>query len=169
MPNWHATSDVCEASHCVRTKNWKSLFTCWWLMITKSAEIFFFYNTLNWMTNLKWPLCWNLVLGIAVNSAPAFSFDFTTSYGDSLMRLCTLQCFITGLSAVLYHVSMAINHFRGLGSPNILSQHHHRRQVELIEKKLWKRRKKNGTQHLQSLTEDIGEKIEYRLSNLNLK
>lgn len=32
-----------------------------------------------------------------------------------------------------------------------------------------KEREERGTQHLQSLAEDIGGKIEYRLSNLNPK
>lgn len=53
-----------------------------------------------------------------------------------------LQCFISGLSAELCRVSVAINHFRGSRQPDILSQCHHRRQVELIEKKLWKRRER---------------------------
>lgn len=59
---------------------------------------------------------------------------------DISLHVAILHCFISGLRAELYHVS--INDFRGLGRPNILSQHHHRRQVELIEKKLWKRREK---------------------------
>lgn len=61
-------------------------------------------------------------------------------FSDEALCTAVPQCFIPGLGALLYHVSMAINHFRGLGWPNILSQHHHWRQVELIEKKLWKRR-----------------------------
>ena len=64
-----------------------------------------------------------------------------------MMTLRFVRVFISGLSAELYHVSMAIIHFGGSGRPNILSQHHHRRQVELIEKKLWKRREKKKKKH----------------------
>lgn len=49
-----------------------------------------------------------------------------------------------GQATKLYNVSMAINQFKSLGWLNILSQHHHRRLVELIEKKLWKGRQREG-------------------------
>lgn len=45
---------------------------------------------------------------------------------------------------------MVINHFRASGLPNILFQHHRRRQVELIEKKLWQKRERERKRHIAS-------------------
>lgn len=89
------------------------------------------------------------------------------------LYFAVLLRFISGLSAEFYHVSMAINHFSGPGAAQYIitapSQKAGGTDWKEIMKEEWEGKKKKATQHLQSLAEDIGEKTEYRLSNVNPK
>lgn len=86
-------------------------------------------------------ICFCFIFINKMNTAVTTQALSEFSLGPSFLQ-SVLQCSDSVLSSESCSISMVINHFRGSGQPNILSSHHHRKQVELIEKKLEKEAEK---------------------------